>query len=95
MLPTVEHRCTGASVNRKLAALTSFCGFHARLGVPLATSLVMMTATGRRGSGTSYRPFLEHITKNTPQRRRVISLPALVPRPQVLTTVEAQAVLGA
>ena len=26
VLPTVEHHCSVASVNRKLAALTSFCG---------------------------------------------------------------------
>lgn len=95
VLPTVEHHCSGASVNRKLAALTSFCGFHARLGVPLAISLITMAA-GRRGSSTtSYRPFLQHISKQGPQRRRTISLPAPVPRPQVLTTVEAQAILDA
>jgi integrase/recombinase XerD len=82
VLPTVKHHCSGVSVNRKLAALTSFCGFHTRLGVPLATSLVMMTATGRRGAGTSYRPFLQHISNGTPQRRRAIKLPAPVSRPQ-------------
>ena len=32
VLPTVEHHCAGVSVNRKLAALASFCEFHARLG---------------------------------------------------------------
>jgi integrase/recombinase XerD len=83
-------------VNRKLAALTSFCGFHARLGVPLASSLVLMTAAGRHGSSaTSYRPFLQHISKHGPQRRRAITLPAPVPRPQVFTAVEAQAILDA
>jgi site-specific recombinase XerD len=96
VLPTVEHHCSGASVNRKLAALTSFCGFQARLGVPLATSLIMMTATSRRGSSaTSYRPFLQHISKHAPQRRRTMTLPAPVPSPQVLTAVEAQAILDA
>ena len=29
VMPTVEHHCAGASVNRKLAALASFCEFHA------------------------------------------------------------------
>jgi len=96
VLPAVAHHCSGASVNRKLAALTSFTGFHARLGVPLATSLVMMTATGRRGSSaTSYRPFLQHINKQAPQRRRMIAMPAPMPRPQVLSAWEAQAVLDA
>lgn len=33
VLPTVKHHCSEASVNRKLAALTSFCKFHARRGV--------------------------------------------------------------
>lgn len=56
----------------------------------------MMTATGRRGSSaTSYRPFLQHISKHAPQRRRTISLPAPVPRPQVLTVSEAQTILDA
>ena len=32
VLPTVESHCSAASVNRKLAALTSFCEFHARHG---------------------------------------------------------------
>jgi hypothetical protein len=29
VLPAVAHHCSPASVNRKLAALTSLCGFHA------------------------------------------------------------------
>ena len=40
VLPTVEHHCAASSVNRKLAALTSFCEFHARHGERLG---------GRRG----------------------------------------------
>ena len=40
VLPTVGHHCSVASVNRKLAALASFCGFHARRGVELAALLV-------------------------------------------------------
>ena len=42
VLPTVERHCSAASVNRKLAALTSFCEFHARRGVPLAGLLAVM-----------------------------------------------------
>jgi hypothetical protein len=33
VLPTVEHYCTAASVNRKLAAVSAFYEFHARSGV--------------------------------------------------------------
>ena len=50
VLPTVEHHCVAASVNRKLAALVSFCEFHARHGVALAGLLVTMQPAGRRGS---------------------------------------------
>ncbi|MEC4017110.1 site-specific integrase [Streptomyces sp. H27-D2] len=35
LLPSVGHYCTESSVNRKLAALASFCEFHARHGVAL------------------------------------------------------------
>jgi integrase/recombinase XerD len=61
MLPTVEHYCSGSSVNRKLAALTSFCEFHARHGVALAGLLITMQPAGSRGSASSYKPFLRHI----------------------------------
>lgn len=94
VLPTVEHHCSGASVNRKLAALTSFCEFQARLGITLSGLLITLRpANGRGGSATSYKPFLQHISKNAPQRRRTIAMPAPAARPQVLTASEAQAIL--
>jgi integrase/recombinase XerD len=98
VLPTVAHHCAESSVNRKLAALTSFCEFHARHGVPVAGLLVTMAPAGRgRGAATSFKPFLHHITKNDPQRRRTIKLtaPRPRPRPRVLTAAEAQAILDA
>jgi site-specific recombinase XerD len=95
VLPTVEHHCTAASVNRKLAALVSFCEFHARHGVALAGLLVTMQPAGRRGSATSYKPFLHHITKNEPQRRRAITLKTSRPRPKVLAAGQAQTILDA
>ena len=96
VLPTVEHHCTASSVNRKLAALTSFCEFHARHGVPLAGLLVTMQPVGRgRPAATSYKPFLHHVSKGEPQRRRTIKLAPSAPRPQVLAVVEAQAILDA
>ena len=39
MLPTIEHHCTAASVNRKPAAVSTFCEFHARSGVAVASLL--------------------------------------------------------
>lgn len=97
VLPTVEHHCSAASVNRKLAALTSFFEFHARHGVALAGLLVTMQPAGRRGGGsaTSYKPFLHHVTKSGPQRRRTIALKTSRPRPKVLTAEQAQTILDA
>jgi len=85
VLPTVGCHCSAASVNRKLAALTSFCEFHARHGVALAGLLVTMQPGGRSGSATSYKPFLHHVTKNGSQRHRVLKLQTSRPRPKVLT----------
>lgn len=96
VLPTVEHHCSESSVNRKLAALTSFCEFHARHGVALAGLLVGLTPPGAgRSSSTSYKPFLHHVTKSQPNRRRTIKLAASSPRAQVLTAGQVQAILDA
>jgi integrase/recombinase XerD len=46
-----------------------------------------------RSSSTSYKPFLQHITRHTAQRRRAITLTAPAPRPQVLTAGAAQTIL--
>jgi integrase/recombinase XerD len=95
VLPTAENHCSAASVNRKLAALTSFCEFHARHGMKLAGLLTTLQPAGRRAAATSYKPFLHHIAKSGPQPQRVIKLKASRPRPKVLTAAEAQAILDA
>lgn len=96
VLPSVEHYCAASSVNRKLAAVTSFYEFHARHGVDVAGLLVGMRPGGhRRGAATSYKPFLRHATKNMPQRHRTITLKAVRPRPRVLTAAQVQAILDA
>lgn len=50
VLPSVAHHCSAASVNRKLAALTSFSEFHARHGVALAGLLVTTAPPGVGGA---------------------------------------------
>lgn len=96
VLPTVDHHCSASSVNRKLAALTSFCEFHARHGVALAGLLTTLTPPGRgRSSARSYKPFLHHVTKGNSQRRRAIALATPASRPQVLTVGKAQTILDA
>jgi integrase/recombinase XerD len=67
VLPSVDHHCVPFSVNRKLAAVTSFYEFRARHGVEVARLLVGMQPAGRRRSAvTSYRPFLQHATTGKP-----------------------------
>ncbi len=96
VLPAAGHHCAASSVNRKLAALASFCEFHARRGVPLAGLLAVMQPAGRgRPLATSYKPFLQHVSKGMPQRRRTVKLAAPAPAQQILTAGQAQAILDA
>ncbi len=96
VLPAAGHHCAASSVNRKLAALASFCEFHARRGVPLAGLLAVMQPAGRcRPPATSYKPFLQHVSKGMPQRRRTVKLAAPAPAQQILTAGQAQAILDA
>ena len=56
VLPTVERHCSAASVNRKLASLTSFCGFHpSRRRADRA--LVVMQPAADAATATAYKPF--------------------------------------
>ncbi|MGH3905113.1 MAG: tyrosine-type recombinase/integrase [Pseudonocardiaceae bacterium] len=95
VLPTVGHHCTESSVNRKLAALGSFCEFHSRHGVDLGALLVTMRPSGGRRAATSYKPFLHHITKGKPQRSRTVKLRQPRLHPEVLSAAEVQAILDA
>lgn len=96
VLPTVEHHCTASSVNRKLAAVSTFYEFHARSGVEVAEVLVTMRPAGRhRSAATSYKPFLQHIASGKPERTRTIKLKAGRKRPRVLTAAQAQTILDA
>lgn len=96
VLPTVEPFCSASSVNRKLSALTSFCGFHTRHGVNLSGLLItMQPATGRGAAATSYRPFLHHVSKHGGERRRAIKLKAPQSIPKVLSAQQVQTILDA
>jgi integrase len=81
-----------ASSARKLAALAAFYAFQARRGGDVAGLLTAWQASGRRGG---WKPFLHHISKSTPQARRVIALKAPVKLPRVVTAREIQAILDA
>lgn len=93
ILPSVEHHCTEATVNRKLSALSAFYQHAARHGIDLGELLRTWKPAGGRGSG--WKPFLHHISKSAPQPRRAILLKAQRKLPRVLTAVEAQTILDA
>jgi integrase/recombinase XerD len=93
VLPSVEHRCSQASVNRRLSALAGFYQFHARHGVDVGELLIALHPSGRQGG--SWRPLLHHFAKHQPQRRRTVKLPATRRQPRVLTAGQVQAILDA
>jgi integrase/recombinase XerD len=93
VLPSVEHHCGEATVNRKLSALSAFYQHAARGGVELGGLLTAWQPAGRRGG--SWRPFLHHVSKGEPQGRRQIRLKASRKQPRTLTAGEAQAILDA
>src|SRR5699024_6585465 len=93
VLPSVEHHCTEATVNRKLSALSAFYQHAARHGIDLGELLRTWQPAGGRSSG--WKPFLHHISKSAPQPRRAIALSAQRKLPRVLTVAEVQAILEA
>jgi integrase/recombinase XerD len=92
VLPSVEHHCTEATVNRKLSALSAFYTHAARHGVDVGELLVTWQPASGRGG---WKPFLHHISKSAPSPRRAIALKAPKKLPRVLTAAEVQAILDA
>jgi site-specific recombinase XerD len=93
VLPSVNSHCTESSMVRKLAALRSFYLFHVRHGVDLGELLVILEPGGRRRG--SWKPFLDHVSKDQPQRRSTIKLRPPNRRPRVLAARQVQAILDA
>jgi len=93
VLPSVQSHCSAATVNRKLSAVSAFYQHAARHGVDLGELLASWQPAGRRG--TSWRPFLHHISKSQPAARRVIGMKVPRKHPRILTATEVQAVLDA
>jgi len=91
VLPSVAPACSESTVNRKLSALGSFYSHAARDGVDVAELLASWQVGGSRGG---WKPFLHHISKSMPQKRRAVSLKAPKKLPRVLTVDQVQALLG-
>jgi integrase len=93
VLPSAGGYCIESTINRKLSAVSAFYQHSARHGVELGDLLRVWQPAGRRG--TSWRPFLHHISKAQPTPRAAIRLRAPRKHPRVLSPVEVQAVLDA
>jgi len=91
VLASMESHVGAATINRKLSAVSSFYAHQARHGVDLGDLLVTWVAPGR----SAWKPFLHHISKSQPGKRRAISMKASRRLPRVLTAAEVQAILDA
>ncbi|MCT6733814.1 site-specific integrase [Rhodococcus qingshengii] len=92
VLPSVDHHCGEATVNRKLSALAAFYLHAVREGVDVGE---LLTTWQIGGSRAGWKPFLHHISKDMPRPRRAVSLTVPKKLPRVLTPVEVQALLDA
>jgi len=93
VLPTVEPECGESTINRKLAAVTSFYEFHRRHGVEMALTI---RDAGRpvAATGTSFRPFLAHVKRSRP-RRSDLRLREPSRRPVALTDDQVATLIAA
>lgn len=89
-LPSADSYCTAATVNRKLAAVSSFYEFHQRHGVDLGELLTTWRTQTVRGG--SWRPLLAHLGPR-PQRGRTVRLRAERRIPGVLDAAQVEGVL--
>lgn len=89
VLPMVAPHVSASTVNRKLAAVSSFYDFHARRGVEVPA--LWQWSRGRQAG--SFVPMLAHLGARS-TRRRVVSLKVDRGVPQVLSSAQIDAVLG-
>lgn len=89
VLPSLEPHLGAATINRKLSAVSSFYAHQARHGVDLGELLVAWLAPGK----SAWKPFLHHISKSGPRKRRAISLKTPYRLPRVLSAAEVQTIL--
>jgi site-specific recombinase XerD len=91
VLPSLAPHLGAATINRKLSAVSSFYAHQARHGVDLGELLVTWLAPGK----SAWKPFLHHISKSAPRKRRAISLKTPHRLPRVLSAAEVQTILDA
>jgi integrase/recombinase XerD len=89
VLPSSVPEVSVTTVNRKLAAVSSFYAHQARNDEGPGDLLAAWRAGGRGG----WKPFLHHVGRGKPYRGRAITLKAPKKLPRILTVAETQAVL--
>jgi len=91
VLPSLVPEVSVTTVNRKLAAVSSFYAHRARSDEGPGDLLAAWRTGGRGG----WKPFLHHVSRGKPYRGRAITLKAPKKLPRILTVAETQAVLDA
>jgi len=91
VLPSAVPQVGASTINRKLAAVSTFYAHQARNGAEVGDLLAAWRAGGRGG----WKPFLHHVSKGRPHRGRAIALKAPKKLPRILTVAEVQAILDA
>ena len=92
-LPTAESYCTAGTINRKIAAISTFYEYNVRNGVHIAAAIQSATRPATMSS-TSFRPFLAHIRREPP-RRSGLKVHQPPRRPRVLSDPEVEKLFGA
>jgi integrase len=82
---------SASTVNKILAAISSFYDFQARSGSPVAERLHVWRQIGNR----PYKPFLHHITKSKPMRTSALRVRTVTRRAPVLSAEEVARILDA
>jgi len=91
LLPSASPSRAMSTVNRKLAAVTSFYVFHEGHGVAVGEGLTRWRAASRAGT---WKPMLAHLGSK-PRRGRAVALPARRVIPKALCWADAVAVVDA
>lgn len=91
VLDAAASRRSASTVNKMLAAVSSFYGYQVRNGCDVADRLVVW----RNIASRRYKPFLHHVTKSRPMRTSPLKLQEDRRRPKTLTGEEVQALLDA
>jgi len=91
VLPSAAPEVSVLTLNRKLAAVSSFYAHQARNDAEVGDLLAAWRSGGRGG----WKPFLHHVSKGKPYRGRAITLKAPGKLPRILTAAETQAILDA